>query len=167
MNIAEHSVLKDQLVNALTSRLESDDPAARNYVLTRFMSVLRKLRPTLNFRLSSVLQNQLRRGDRATYDALSFLTDPFTGEIDEEEKWSKELAGCPTHSFVWNEWELSDVSHTFEKRECVGTRLPSRSIEPQVLRLRVRSTPKTCESENPCGRSAQDDKLNRSARARR
>lgn len=91
LSIAEHFTLKDELVNALTSRLESETPVARRYVLVRFMSVLRKLRPTLPFRLAQAFRVRLQEGDKAVYDALSFLVDPFTEELDQGDNWARDL----------------------------------------------------------------------------
>jgi uncharacterized protein (TIGR02391 family) len=93
LGIGENFSMGQELANALTSRLASENLRARNYVLKYFIRLLHALSPSPPWQAINSLRKGLRDHDKGVYDALSFLTDdPWENALDENDDWGKQLA---------------------------------------------------------------------------
>jgi uncharacterized protein (TIGR02391 family) len=84
----EHFLLKDELVDALVSKIRSENPLENDYLLHSFWDILTRLVDPPTQYIVSLLKKKLQKGDKRFYDVLTSVweegewTKPFTKEVE-------------------------------------------------------------------------------------
>lgn len=87
-DLATSFTLQQELADAISGRLRSDNPSARSYVFTYFFSVLMKIQTTpSHWTVLSLKMRLIDEHDKEVYDNLSWVTDEIFA--DDDNPWVK------------------------------------------------------------------------------